>query len=304
MPKYWSLDQAQDQSGKVAIITGANVGLGYETALGLAKKNAQLILACRNVEKAESAKTDILELYPETNVECRHIDTSSLTSVREFADGILSDYKRCDLLINNAGIMMTPREKSVDGHENQLATNYLGHFLLTGLLLPLINSTDDARVVTLSSLAHKWTGIKLDDINSERRYSRTEAYGQSKLACLMFALELQQRLSLAGKTTKSFAAHPGFAATELVRNLSFPLNILEPIAAPFLTQPAAIGAMPTLYAALGEDLAGGEYTGPAGFQQRKGPPTVVRYKKTALDTQVRKQLWALTEELCGYEFLV
>lgn len=302
--KFWTLEQAENQVGRTAIVTGANVGLGYETALALAGIGATVILACRNQEKAAAARAQILAVYPNALVECATLDTSSLDCVRACATDLLARHDRCDLLINNAGIMMTPYQTSVDGFENQLATNYIGHFLLTALLLPLITSTAGARVVNLSSLAHNWSGIQFHDINFENGYSRKLAYGQSKTACLMFALELQRRLEAAGKDTLSMAAHPGFSSTQLGRNLPFPLSKVLPMLSSFISQSAADGALPTLYAALGDDLEGGEYIGPAGKGQRKGPPTVVNCRSWAKDMASGQRLWALSEQMTGISVAV
>lgn len=299
MSNDWTLDKAKDQTGRIAIVTGANVGLGYETALALASKGATVVLACRNPEKTAAARAQILAKYPKAHIECGSVDTSSLKSVRAFAADFLAKHDRCDLLINNAGIMMSPYQKTVDGFENQLATNYLGHFLLTSLLLPTITKTAGARIVNLSSLAHNWCGIQFDDIHFEKKYSRKLAYGQSKIACLMFALELQRKLKAAGKDTLSMAAHPGLSNTELGRNLPFPLNKLGSLLGPLVSQPAADGALPTLYAALGDDLKGGEYTGPSGKGEAKGPPTIVGCHERAQDEAAARRLWEVSEKMTG-----
>jgi NAD(P)-dependent dehydrogenase (short-subunit alcohol dehydrogenase family) len=300
---HWTLAQAQaqaqDQTGRLAVVTGANVGLGFETARALVGKGASLVLACRNAHKAAQAKAELLKEFPRAIIECASLDTSSLTSVRAFAAQFLAQHQRCDLLINNAGIMMTPYEKTADGFEGQLATNYLGHFLLTSLLLPTITRTPGARIVTLSSLAHNWSPIQFDDMQFEQRYSRKLAYGQSKTACLMFALELQRRLSAAGNATLSMAAHPGFSNTQLGRNLPFPLNKLGPLLAPLLSQSAAAGALPSLYAALGDDLKGGSYTGPSGKGETKGPPRMVGCNEWAKDPVAGARLWTLSETMTG-----
>ena len=303
MSNNWSLNQVTNQSGKTAIITGANVGLGYETALAFAGKGMKVILACRNLEKAETAKHRILDLHPKALLEIRHIDTSSLQSVRQFAKGILADYDQLDLLINNAGIMMTPFSLSEDGFENQLATNYLGHFLLTGLLLPLISQVKDSRVVTLSSLAHSWSGIQFDDINFEKSYVRSKAYSQSKAACLVFAIELQRRLTAANSPTLSLAAHPGFSDTQLVRNMPLIVRMLSPLLSKFMSQSAADGAAPTLYAALGKNLKGGEFIGPAGSNQRKGLPTVVDFDPSFKSPDLGQRLWTLSEQMTDIQYL-
>ena len=192
----WNLKHAPMQTGRIAIVTGANIGLGFETALALAGKGITVVLACRNSAKAEAAKAAILALHPKAKVKCMALDLGSLKSVRAFAAAYRKRHTRLDLLINNAGIMMPPFSLSEDGFESQLASNYLGHFALTGLLLPLIVKTPGSRIVSLSSLAHRWSGIRFHDLNATRRYDKRLAYGQSKLACLMFAYELQRRLCL------------------------------------------------------------------------------------------------------------
>ena len=201
------------------MVTGANIGLGYETALALAGKGCTVVLACRNAAKADAARAAILAQHPKARIECLTLDLGSLKSVRAFAAAYKKRHATLDLLINNAGIMMPPYTLSEDGFESQLAANYLGHFALTGLLLPLINKTPNARIVSLSSLAHKWSGIRFHDLNATRRYDKRLAYGQSKLACLMFAYELQRRLTKAGCATLSVAAHPGVSATNLFQHL-------------------------------------------------------------------------------------
>jgi NAD(P)-dependent dehydrogenase (short-subunit alcohol dehydrogenase family) len=212
----WKLKQAPTQKGRIAIVTGANVGLGYETALALAGKGCSVVLACRNIEKAEAAKAGILAQHPKAVVDCMTLDLASLKSVRKFAAAYKRRHAQLDLLINNAGIMMPPYSLSEDGFESQLAANYLGHFALTGLLLRWITQTPHSRIVSLSSLAHQWSGIRFDDLQFERRYDKRLAYGQSKLACLMFAYELQRRLTRAGHTTLSVAAHTRGVEHQLV----------------------------------------------------------------------------------------
>lgn len=303
MSAYWNLDQAPDQTGRIAVVTGANIGLGYETALALAGKRATVVLACRNQDKAETARQNINRQYPGAQIVVMTIDTGSLPSVHEFARQFLAQFNRCDLLINNAGIMMPPYSLTADGFESQFAVNYLGHFLLTGLLLPLIQQTAGARIVTLSSLAHRWGSIQFDDINFSQGYDRRKAYGQSKAACLMFAIELQRRLKSAGHATLSLAAHPGFSYTQLGRNLPKLFQLIFPLIGPLLSQSAAAGALPTLYAALGDNLSGGEYTGPAGKNEHKGPPTVVPYEPWIDDLEAGRKLWQLSEKMTGIQYL-
>lgn len=302
MSQPWSPAQAPDQSGRTAIVTGANTGLGFQTALAFASKGAHTILACRNADKAAAAKAAIEKHHPDAQVEVRLLDTGDMDSVRAFAEAFQRDHGRLDLLINNAGAMMTPYRAPEEGFEEQLAVNYLGHFLLTGLLLPTLTCTPEARVVTLYSLAHRWGGIQFDDWLFTKKYHSGKAYIQSKMACLMFALELNERLRRAGHDLRSIAAHPGVSQSDLNRNLAAPFRLLTTLAGPFFYQSAEQGAWPTLYAALSDDLKGGESVGPSGRGQRKGPPTVVDVTADALDGAQRQRLWKMTEELLGFRY--
>jgi NAD(P)-dependent dehydrogenase (short-subunit alcohol dehydrogenase family) len=302
MKQYWSLDNAGDQTGRVAVVTGANTGLGFETALALAGKGARVVLACRNQEKAEAAKVRIVARYPGAQVESRDIDTGSLQSVRQFAQSFGSKFERLDLLINNAGVMITPHFTSPDGFEGQLAVNYLGHFLLTGLLLPLIQKTPKARIVSLYSVAAGWSGMQFDDLQFRTKYDPYKAYSQSKMACLMFGLELNRRLRVAGGDTCSMAAHPGYSQSDLSRHLPWFLRLMLAAFGSLMMQSTAAGALPTLYGALGNDLKGGEALGPSNAKQTKGPPTIVEPYAEALDQAKRVRLWSASEELCGFKY--
>ncbi len=295
----WNTDQVPSQSGRVAIVTGANSGLGYETTLALAKKNIMVIMACRNMQKAEEAKQKILANYPDAKVKPMKIDTSSLAEVNKFAKHFQSHFDRLDLLINNAGIMMSPYEVTEDGFENQLATNYLGHFALTGQMLPMLKRTSDSRVITLSSLSYKWAEIQFDDLHFKNSYSKRKAYGQSKRSCLIFAYELQRRLSASGQNTLSLAAHPGLSNTELDRY--FPA-LIRPLGALFL-QSAKKGALPILYAALAEDIQGGEFIGPNGFQEMRGYPTKVEADDYSNNPAIARRLWKVSEEMTRIRYL-
>jgi NAD(P)-dependent dehydrogenase (short-subunit alcohol dehydrogenase family) len=296
----WTINDAKNQSGRLAIVTGANIGLGFDTALALAGKGCAVILACRSADKAKAARQQILAAHPKATVECMTLDLSSLKSVRAFAMAFKKKHKTLDLLINNAGIMMPPYSLSEDGFESQLAANYLGHFVLTAELLPLLNATSGARVVSLSSLAHRWGGIRFDDPNFTQGYNKRSAYGQSKLACLMCAYELDRRLRAAGSTTLSVAAHPGVAATNLAQHFPKALGVFFPL----VGQSAAMGAMPTLYAALGDDIEGGDYCGPRSLQQMRGDPVKVGSNRASRNVSDAKKLWALSEQLTGTTFAV
>lgn len=299
----FNLNKISSQKGRIAIVTGANIGLGYETALGLAHKEMKVILACRNLTKAEKAKADILREVPEADLAIIQLDLSKLSSVREFAATFLAQYNRLDLLINNAGIMMPPFSLTEDGFESQIGTNYLGHFLLTGLLLDTLINTADSRVVTLSSLAHVNGEIQFDDFHFQQDYSASKAYGQSKLACLMFAIELDRRLKKAGLSTISVSAHPGISKTNLMTSSPRWMQIIGSILGPFMLQSAKAGAEPTLYAALGGDIEGKDYTGPDGKGERRGKATKVPPRPHAFDADVAARLWTLSEELTGMNYL-
>lgn len=296
----FNLDAVTDLTAKVAIVTGANAGLGLETSRALAAKGARVIMACRNADKAEAAQQQLLSAQPQAALDILPLDLSRLASVREFADIFLANYGRLDLLINNAGVMIPPFYLTTDGLELQMATNYFGHFLLTGLLLPRLEATPGSRVVTLSSVAHRYGAIALNDLNSRQRYSRLAAYAQSKLAGLMFAFELQRRLDAGGYQTMSVAAHPGASNTDLSRYLP---NALIALVAPWFLQSAKMGAEPTLYAALATDIHGGDYTGPSGLLQLRGRAVKVGCARQARDAEVARQLWRHSEHLTGLSWL-
>ena len=300
----FNLAAAPSQQGKIAIVTGANIGLGYETVIGLAKKGAKVIMACRYIQKAETARKEILEKVPGAGLEILQLDLGDLSSVRAFAKAYTDKYDSLDLLINNAGIMIPPFSKTKDGFESQMGVNYFGHFLLTSLLFPLLNKTPESRVVTLSSIAHRNGKIQFDNLHAEQKYSKMGAYGQSKLACLMFAYELQRRIDASGSKVLSLAAHPGVSNTNLGQHMSkWLVAIAMPIFSFFIHSPEN-AALPTLYAALGTDVNGGEYFGPTGYNEMKGKPGKVQSKPHAHDKEVAKKLWAVSEELTGEKFSI
>ncbi|NJN74040.1 MAG: SDR family oxidoreductase [Limnothrix sp. RL_2_0] len=301
----FTLENISSQQGKMAIVTGANTGLGFETALGLAKVDATVILACRNLEKAEAAKTEILTKVPDAKLEVMQLDLASLSSVREFSAQYREKYAHLDLLINNAGIMFPPYSKTEDGFESQIGVNHLGHFLLTALLIDLMPDNSDSRIVSLSSNAHKFGKINFDDLQSEQKYSSTAAYGQSKLACLMFADELDRKLKASDKNILSVAAHPGVAQTELSRHMpGFMVTLIRWTIAPFITHPVDEAALPTLLAALGSEVKGGDYFGPQGTAEMTGKPGIAVKADHAKDTDVTAKLWQVSEELTGQKFVV
>lgn len=304
MEKRFDLSKIPTQKGRVAIVTGANTGLGYETALEFARKEIQVILACRNPKKAEKAMQRIKEAVPQAQLDFIPIDLMDLASVRDFATAFKAKYSCLDLLINNAGIMIPPFQKTKDGFESQMGVNYFSHFLLTGLLIDMLNATPNARVVTLSSKAHESGVIDFDNLHAEKSYSKFTAYAQSKLACLLFTQELDRRLKAANKSTISVGAHPGVSRTDLGRHipklayfLLYPLFLL-------MTHKASKGALPSIMAALDEDVQGGDYFGPIGFREMKGPPAKVKAKPRAYNTEVAAELWEASEKLTEIEFKV
>ncbi|HEY0373973.1 MAG TPA: oxidoreductase [Amnibacterium sp.] len=279
-----------DQTGRTVVVTGANSGIGFETSRRLAVAGAHVVLACRDVDRGHRAAERI-----DGSTEVREIDTGSLASVRAFADGF---DRPLDVLINNAGIMAVDEARSTDGFELQLATNYLGAFALTGLLLDRL--TD--RVVMLSSQAHRMGRIALDDLNwSRRRYSRWGAYGQSKLADLMFAYDLQHRFTAAGSRLRAVAAHPGTASTNLTRGLHMPpwVEAISVAVINGLGQSADAGALPTLYAATVPDLPGASYIGPSGAGEMRGGPVVVGSSRSSHNRDVQRLLTDEAERLTG-----
>jgi NAD(P)-dependent dehydrogenase (short-subunit alcohol dehydrogenase family) len=297
----WTAADIPDQHDRIAVVTGANSGIGLVAARELARAGAQVVMACRDTSKADTAAQAIRRDVPGAAVEVTALDLASLTSVREFAERY--DRSRLDLLINNAGVMVPPKRSTADGFELQFGTNHLGHFALTGRLLGRLLATPGARVVTVSSTAHKIGRINFDDLQSERRYWRWPAYGQSKLANLMFALELDRRLKAADLRLLSVAAHPGYAATNL-QFAATPSRIEKlgsVVLNRFYAQDADRGALPTLYAATAE-IPGGSFVGPDGFQEMRGYPTLVKPTRTARDDETARRLWAVSERLTGVSF--
>ncbi len=295
----WSADQLGDQSGRVAIVTGANSGIGFETARALAEKGAPVVMACRNLDKANPKADEIRAAQPGAKVEVMQLDLSDLDSVRRFAEAFRTKYSRLDLLINNAGIMVPPYAKTAQGFETQFGVNHLGHFALTGSLLDLVTSTPDSRVVTVSSVAHLMGKIDFSDLNWENGYKAQAAYGQSKLANLLFTYELQRRLTAAGKDTLAVAAHPGWTETNLQEHAK-PVKFLNR----FLAQQPSMGALPTLYAATEPSVKGAEYFGPSGFMEMNGPPKRVKSNKRSHDQNVAERLWNVSEDLTGVHFQI
>lgn len=287
---------------KIAIVTGANSGLGQEISVGLAKEGIKVIMACRNVKKAESAKLEILKRVPNADILVMELDLNSLASVRSFAKAFTAEYTQLHYLIENAGIMVPPFAKTVDGFESQMGVNYFGHFLLTNLLIPVLNKTEGARIATTSSIAHENAKINFNNLNSEKSYSKMGAYGQSKLACLMFAYELQRRLEAAGSKVIAVGTHPGVSMTNLFDNLPKIAHwIMKPLL-PLLTHEPIDAAKPMLYAILNPDVKGGDYIGPTGFRGMKGAPGKVKSRPQSYNLEVAKKLWEVSESLTGEKF--
>ena len=301
MAAKWSADEIPDQTGRSAVVTGANSGLGVVTARELARAGATVVLACRNVGKAEAAAAEIRAALPGARLQVAELDLSSLASVRRFAEELELD--ELALLINNAGIMMTPQQQTADGFELQFGTNHLGHFALTGLLLERLGRAEAARVVTLSSLEHRSGHVHFDDLQLEHGYAPRKAYRQSKLANASFGLELDRRLRAAGSPVVSVLAHPGYSATNL--QSTGPTGIMKAFLAVgnrVFAQNAEQGALPTLYAATAPGVEGGEYFGPDGFQELRGGPTKVSVIAEGRDPAVGQKLWEVSEELTGVRY--
>jgi NAD(P)-dependent dehydrogenase (short-subunit alcohol dehydrogenase family) len=300
----WTTADIPDQAGRVAVVTGANTGLGYETALALAEHGAHVVLAVRNLDKGKDAAARITANGPRGEVALQELDLTSLESVRAAAQQLRSDHDRIDLLINNAGVMYTPKSNTKDGFELQFGTNHLGHFAFTGLLLDRLLPVAASRVVTVSSIGHRiLADIHFDDLQWEHSYNRVAAYGQSKLANLMFTYELQRRLASQG-TTIAAAVHPGGSDTELSRNLPAPLARAFVAVQPLVAQDAAMGALPTLRAATDPAVLGGQYYGPDGFGGMRGYPKIVASSKKSHDADRQRRLWAVSEELTGVTYPV
>lgn len=294
------------QRGRSAVITGAG-GLGYETALALAQAGAEVILAGRSPEKGAQAMAEIRAVAPDANLAFEVLDLASLASIEAFAGRLAQNRGSLDLLINNAGVMALPkRQTTADGFEMQLGTNHLGHFALTGRLLPLLRRALAPRVVSVSSMAHRNGKIAFDDLQSERRYVPFTAYSQSKMANLLFAFELQRRSDAARWGVTSTAAHPGYAYTDLIQNGpgadSFLNKLNTSVLQRFVGHSAAAGALPTLMAATAPTNAGAAYFGPAGFLEMQGPPQPAKIAPYALNEQVAARLWTVSEALTGVTF--
>ena len=283
------------------MITGANSGLGLATARELARKGATVVMAVRSLDRGSQAADDIRAGIPAADLRLQQLDLASLESIRQAATEVADATPRIDLLINNAGVMYTPRQRTADGFEMQFGTNHLGHFAWTGLLLDRLIPAEGSRVVTVSSVGHRiMSRIDFDDLQAEEGYNRVSAYGRSKLANLLFTYELQRRLAAAGAQTQALAAHPGGSDTELARHIPG-ARFLRPLLTP-MTQSAAMGALPTLRAATDPGATGGQYYGPDGFAETQGHPVVVTSSSRSHDSAVQQQLWSASETLTGVTF--
>lgn len=301
----WGVTDMPDLSSKTAVVTGASSGIGFEAAKVLAQKGAQVWLACRDQVKARMAAERIEAQGAALPVELVQLDLASLQSVRECAGELRQKVSRLDLLINNAGVMVPPYSLTQDGFELQFGTNHLGHFALTGHLISLLRTTRNARIVNVSSGAHHFGVINFEDLQSQRHYHAGRAYAQSKLANLLFTYELQRRLQGAGAETLALACHPGWARTELQRHLKTNLlsRWLFRLAQRFLSQDARGGALPTLRAAADPRAIPGDYYGPNGFLQGKGPPVRVNSNSASRNRAWQQRLWRVSEELTGVSYL-
>ncbi|MGA7155769.1 MAG: oxidoreductase [Acidobacteriaceae bacterium] len=306
----WTVAHMGSQAGKTALVTGANSGIGYQAALELARHGAHVLLGCRNAAKGQAALERLLREAPGASAELVEVDMASLASIRAFAAAFAARGVGLDLLVNNAGVMALPtRELTEDGFERQFGTNHLGHFALTGLLMPQLLATAAPRVLTVASLAHRDGKIAFDNLQSERSYEGKgwAAYKASKLANILFAKELDRRARAANSSLLSVAVHPGVSTTNIFANGPGELTlkaIAVKVLAPVLMQKDDAGALPTLYAATSPEVHGGEYIGPDGFQELKGAPVVVQPRPQALDTAVGERLWAVSEELTGVRYPV
>lgn len=294
----WTVENIPDLTDQVAIVTGSTSGLGVETARVLAAKGATVVMAVRDTAKGETAADRIRTRHPDARLEVRALDLADLGSVKAFADGFAAGHDRLDLLVNNAGVMMCPYSQTRDGFEIQMGTNHFGHFALTGHLLPLLKKTDGSRVVSVASIAHRAGRIDFTDINWEkRRYATSRAYGDSKLANLLFTYELARRLARDADGPRVTAAHPGWTATELQRH-SGSARFLNR----FFAQDSEMGTLPTLRAAFDQEARSGDYYGPSRFLEMNGYPVKVNSNARSRDQDAAAKLWALSEDMTGVRY--
>lgn len=311
MQTRWDATQVPNQQGRVALVTGANSGLGWQLALNLARHGAHVVMACRDATRASHAMQTILAQVPSASLSHVRLDLSDLASVRRCAAEVLTRHERLDLLCNNAGVMFLPFRRSVDGHEIQMASNHLGHFLLTGLLLPRLNETPGARVVTMSSGFNRFGRLPQHGLAGSPTDSPYASYCHSKLANLVFARELHKRLSQARSGTLSVAAHPGYAATNLQygaadatasKAMASAKRWVMRLSNAALAQPASMGALPALYAATAAQVRGGDYIGPHALMESRGYPAHARVPRRAMDAAAAARFWALSERSVQFTY--
>ena len=303
MARNWTIADVPEQHGRVAVITGANTGIGFHTAAVLADRGARVVLAVRDIGKGNNAVSQIRAKSPHADIIVQQLDLTSLDSVHAAADALKAEHPEIDLLINNAGVMFTPEACTKDGFELQFGTNHLGHFALTGLLLKHMSSVEGSRIVTVSSLGHRVrAAIDFSDLHAQRNYDPVAAYGRSKLANLLFTYQLQRRLAADDCATIAVAAHPGGSKTELVRNSPSLIGLGFNIFGPLLFQSAHMGALPVLRAATDPTVCGGDYYGPGGIGELRGHPRLVRSSAQSHDELLQRQLWSASEELTGVTY--
>ncbi len=295
----WDIKMMEDQTGKVVIITGSNTGIGYHMAHGLVSKGASVVMACRNLKKASDSRNKILKDFPKANIKIYQLDLADLDNIKYFAKKFINENDRLDVLINNAGVMIPPYSKTKNNFELQFGTNHLGHFALTGLLLPLLEKNDNGRIITVSSIAHNPGIIDFDDLNSERKkYSKWGSYSQSKISNLCFAIELDRRLKAGGFSTISLASHPGYSNTELQR-----YSILWRFLNVFFAMSAKKGSEATLFAATNQKATEYIYWGPTGIIEMRGRTGKAKINKKAQNKETAKRLWSISEKMTGVKFL-
>ena len=295
----WDIKMMEDQTGKVVIITGSNTGIGYHMAHGLVSKGASVVMACRNLKKASDSRNKILKDFPKANIKIYQLDLADLDNIKYFAKKFINENDRLDVLINNAGVMIPPYSKTKNNFELQFGTNHLGHFALTGLLLPLLEKNDNGRIITVSSIAHNPGIIDFDDLNSERKkYSKWGSYSQSKISNLCFAIELDRRLKAGGFSTISLASHPGYSNTDLQR-----YSILWRFLNVFFAMSAKKGSEATLFAATNQKATEYIYWGPTGIIEMRGRTGKAKINKKAQNKETAKRLWSISEKMTGVKFL-
>lgn len=297
-----NIDKITSQKGRVAIVTGANNGIGFETTLVLAKVGYKVVMACRNIEKAELAKEKIMQDLPYSELDVLRLDLSDLNSVREFSEQFIEKYDKLDVLVNNAGVMTFTDQKNSAGIELQFAINHLGHFLLTSLLIDHMPDNESSRIVSLSSVAHRGAKIHFDDLDCKNVKGYGVAYGQSKLACLMFGDELNRRLTRSNRKVRSVMVHPGVSDTGLFDDMSWIQRVLFKVLGSFMTHSIEKAAIPALYAVLSDNVKGGYYYGPTGMNGLKGKLGVAKRSEYSKDEDVATKLWELSEDICEIKF--